>query len=185
VAEFYPTPLAGQRLTASMLRSMLPQVARKTADTPRSATTTTTADPHLTFEVVANAVYIWHGWLKFDGPAGGDFNIDFTVPSGSLGEWTGWGAGIAFITSVNTTPALIQDTASTRGYLIRTETNDVSQTRSFGTIAAGTPLTTFLKGTLRVGSTAGTFSLDWAQLASDAGSTTLYTDSWLEMRRIA
>lgn len=185
MVEYYPQPLAGQRLRASTLRDMLPLTARKTADTSRAATTTVTADLHLTFEVEANAVYTWHGWLKFDGPVGADFNIDFTVPSGALGEWTGWGAGVAFVTSVNTTPALIQDTASTRGYLIRTEANDVSQSRSFGTIAVGTPLTAFLKGTLRVGSTAGTFSLDWAQLASDAASTTLYTDSWLEMRRIA
>lgn len=185
MAEAYPTPLAGEPITASLLRSMLPMTARKTADTSRAATTTVTADPHLQFEVEANAVYTWHGWIKYDGPAAADFNIDFTAPSGALGEWTGWGAGVAFITSVNTTPALIQDTSSTRGYLIRTESNDVSQSRSFGTLAAGTPLTADLKGTLRVGSTAGTFSMDWAQLASDAGSTTLYTDSWLEMRRVA
>jgi hypothetical protein len=55
VVEYYPQPLAGQRLRASTLRDMLPKTARKTADTSRSATTTATADPHLTFEVEANA----------------------------------------------------------------------------------------------------------------------------------
>lgn len=185
MAESYPPLAGGQRITGTLMRSMLPMTARKTADTSRAATTTAVADPHLTFEVEASAVYTWHGWLKFDGPVGGDFNIDFTTPSGALGEWTGWGAGVAAITSVNTTPALISDTASTRGYLIRTETNDVTQSRSFGTLAVGTALTATLHGTLRVSTTPGTFSLDWAQLSSDAGSTTLYTDSWLEMRRIA
>jgi hypothetical protein len=36
-----------------------------------------------------------------------------------------------------------------------------------------------------MGSTAGTFSLDWAQRVSDATNTTVYTDSWLAMQRVA
>lgn len=185
MAEQYPNPLAGRRVTGSLMRSMLPQTVRKTSDTTRAATTTVTADPHLTLSVEASAVYIWDGWLKFDGPVGGDFNIDFTVPTGSLGEWAGWGAGITNIVSADGTPTLLSNTQSTRGYLIRTESNDVAQSRSFGTLAAGTALTAQLMGTLRVGTTAGTFSLDWAQLSSDAGNTTLYTDSWLRFTRIA
>lgn len=186
MAEAYPTALAGQRLTASLLRAMQWQTARKTADTPRSATTTTTADPHLWFDVAANGVYIWHGWIKYDGPAAADLNVDFSTPSGALGEWTAIGPGHSPVIGANTTPAFLTDTQDARGYLMRVETNDVASARSYGCLGTGgVPLTLQLYGTLRVGSTAGTFSLDWAQFVSNASACTLYTDSWLSMLRIA
>jgi hypothetical protein len=172
MAEFYPTPLAGQRLTASLLRSMLPQVARKTSDTSRSATTTTAADPHLTFDVEANAVYVWDGWVAYFADPSADLTIDFTVPAGALGEWAGFAAGSGTLA------------AATTGYSIRTETNDVSQNRNFyGT--SDDDMSAILHGTLRTSSTSGTFSLDWAQGTSSATATVLYTDSWLRLQRIA
>ncbi|BCM70850.1 hypothetical protein ACWDUC_14015 [Streptomyces tricolor] len=186
MAEAYPTPLAGQRITATLLRSMQPLVARKTADTQRAATTTTTADPHLTFDVAAGAVYIMDGIIKYDGPAAADLNLDWSAPTGSLGEWYGWGAGHSPVISWNNTPAMVTDSQQARGYPIRTETNDITSARSFGCLGTGgTPLTVALWGTLRVGSTAGTYSLDWAQLVSDATAVTLYTDSWIRLQRIA
>ena len=188
MAEAYPTPLAGQRITASLLRSMQLQTARKTADTPRSATTTATADPHLQFEVEANAVYAWWGWLKYDAPAAGDINIDFSVPSGALGEWSALGVGIGRVVGATdaATPVVQADTQASTGYMVRVETTDVAAARAFGGLGtAGTPLSVDLKGTLRMGSTAGTFSLDWAQRVSDATATTVYTDSWIVMLRIA
>lgn len=185
MTESYPVFLAGQRITASLLSSAQAQVARKTADTSRAATTATVADPHLTFEVVANAVYALDGWLKFDGPAAGDINFDWSVPAGAQGEYTIWAAGNAVI-AASAVPALQSDTQSSRGYMIRTETNDVASARSFGCLGTGlTPLTAMVQGMIRVASTAGTYSLDWAQLASDATSTTVYTDSWLRLQRVA
>ncbi len=186
MVEYYPNPLAGQRLRASTLRDMLPMTARKTSDTSRTATTTATADPHLTFDVVANAVYIMDGWIKFDGPAAADLNIDWTAPTGTLGEWTAMAGGTGTVVSANTTPALTADTQSSRGYLVRTESTDITSARSFGCLGTGlTPLTAVFHGTIRVGSTAGTYSMDWAQLVSDAGALTLYTDSWLRLVRVA
>lgn len=184
MVEYYPQPLAGQRLRASLLADMLPKTARKTADTARTATTATAADTHLTFTVDANAVYTWHGWIKFDADTAGDLNLDFTAPSGSLGEWFGLGAGNP-VTGASATPTLRVDIQGASGYMIRTETTDVTSARSFGGLGAAIPLGIALYGTLRVGTTAGTFSLDWAQAVSSATATTLYTDSWIEMRRIA
>lgn len=185
MAEYYPQPAAGQRVTAALLRSMLPLTARKTADTPRSATTTATADPHLQFEVEANAVYIMDGWLKYDGPAAADINLDWTVPAGTLGEWLGWAAGHSPVITFSAAGAVQTDTQGGRGYPVRTETNDIASARSFGTLGTGiTPLTLILNGTIRVGSTGGTYSLDWAQLVSDASPVTVYTDSWLRLQRV-
>lgn len=187
MAESFPTLLAGQRATASLLRSMLPQVARKTADTSRSATTTATADPHLQFEVEANAVYLWDGWLKYDAAIAADIAIDWTVPSGSLGEWRGWGPGIGRVIGATdaASPVNQADTQATTGYLMRIESNDVAQVRTFGGLGVGTSLTLSLDGMLRVGTTAGTFSMDWAQRVSDASQTTIATDSWLRLQRVA
>jgi hypothetical protein len=184
MAEAYPAFPAGQRVTAALLRSSQVQVARKTSDTSRSATTTNVADPHLQFTVEANAVYAWSGWLKYDGDTAADLVIVFTPPASSLGEWAGHGAGIVVIGST-TTPTLEKDTSRSDGYMIRTESNDVAQFRTFGCLGVGSPLSVFLNGTLRVASTPGTFSLDWSQSVSSATATTIYTDSYISMQRIA
>ncbi|WP_406156991.1 hypothetical protein [Streptomyces canus] len=186
MAESYPSIPAGTKLTAALLRSMLPLVARKTADTPRAATTTATADPHLQFDVVANAVYVMDGWIKYDGPSAADLNVDWSAPSGALGEWYCWGAGHSPVVTFSAAGAAQLDTQGGRGYPARMETNDITAARSFGCLGTGiTPLTLTLGGILRVGSTAGTYSCDWAQLVSDASPVTLYTDSWLRLQRIA
>jgi hypothetical protein len=186
MAEYYPQPLAGQRLTAELLRSMLPQTARKTADTQRSATTTLTDDPHITFDVTAGGVYSFEGWLKYDGPAAGDIHVGWSVPSGTEGEWTGWGAGHNPVISFNSTPAIVSDSQQPRGYTIRTETVEITANRTFGTLGTGlTALTATFSGTLRIGSTGGTFAMKWAQATSDATVTTIYTDSWARLLRIA
>lgn len=186
MAEAYPTPLAGQTLTASLLRAMQAQVARKTADTSRAATTATSPDPHLQFDVLANAVYVMDGWIKYDSPTASDINIDWSAPSGALGEWTAIGVGHSPVIGASGAPAFLTDTQDARGYLIRLETNDITSARSYGGLGTGNvPLTLHIKGTLRMGSTPGVYSLDWAQLASNATATTVYTDSWLSLLRVA
>lgn len=186
MAEAYPTFLAGQRLTAGLLRSSQDLVLRKTADTSRAATTTTVADPHLQTDLPANSVWVWTGWLKYDTPTAADINIDFSGPAGLLGEWTAIGVGSSPVIGSTATPALQTDTQDARGYMLRVETNDVTAARSFGGLGTGaTPITLQFKGTLRVGATAGTWSLDWAQFTSNATATTLYTDSWFWLKRIA
>lgn len=185
MAEYYPVPLAGQKITAALLRSMLPMIARKTSDTLRNSTTTATADPHLQFEVEANAVYVWDGFLKYDAATAGDLLVDFSVPSGALGEWGAHGPGIVVIGADDSPLVLQTDTVQSTGYMVRVEVNDVTQSRTYGGLGAGTGITILIAGTLRVGSTAGTFSLDWAQGTSNATNTTLFTDSWLKMVRVA
>lgn len=184
MAEQYPTLAGGQRITASLLRSMLPQTVRKTADTARTATTSRTADPHLAFDAVANGVYIFTGYLKVDGDNAGDISLQLTVPSGAAGEMLTWGAGNNVIGST-AAPALQSNVSDARGYMIRTETMDVNAARTFGLLGAGTSMGLIVKGTVRMSTTAGTVSIDWAQAVSSATATTIYTDSWLEFQRIA
>jgi len=172
MAEAYPTLAAGQRFTAAVARSMLPQTVRKTADENRQATTTFEDDDHLTFEVEAGGVYRMNGAIKYFADPTPDIKLQFTTPTGTLGEWW-WnmpGSGTA--------------TTGTTGYSIRTETNDVSGSRTgYGT--SDSTMFTPIGGLWRVGSTAGSITLQWAQNTSNAIATVLYTDSYLEFRRIA
>ncbi|BBC35298.1 hypothetical protein SGFS_065920 [Streptomyces graminofaciens] len=171
-AESYPTPQAGQRATASLLRAMLPQTVRKMADEPRSATTTFADDTHLTFAVEANAVYRMNGAIKYFADPTPDIKVQFTTPTGTLGEW--W-----WLMPGSTTAA-----TGTTGYSIRTETNDVTGSRTgYGT--SDSTMFTPIGGLWRVGSTAGSITMQWAQNTSNATATVLYTDSYLEFRRIA
>lgn len=173
MSESYPTWYAGEDITADKLNSGFPVVARKTADQTKTSNATAAADTELFFSVAANAVYIMDGWIKYDSASAADILIDWSAPSGSLGEWTGWGIGLG------------TTAATTNGYSIRVETNDLTNSRSFAGIGVGSLATIMLKGTLRTGSTAGTYSMDWAQGTSDATNTTIYTDSWIRLQRIA
>jgi hypothetical protein len=184
VAESYPPLAGGQRITGTLMRSMLPQTVRKTADTARSATTSRVADPHLAFDVVANAVYIFDGWAKYDGDNAADISLQLTVPSGALGEVMPLGAGNSVI-SATSVPALTVNTGSSQGYMTRMESLDINSARTFGALGVGSTLGVLFAGTVRVSSTPGTVSIDWAQAASSATATTVYTDGWLRFQRIA
>lgn len=150
------------------------RVARKTADTSRANNATPADDPHLAFTVTANATYIVDGWIKYSALVDMDITVDWNVPSGALGEWTGHGMGLGTTAQ------------STSGYSIRTETNDVSQPRNFsGTNTATGEYSVIIMGTLRVQATGGTYALQWSQGSSSATATVVYTDSWLRLTRVA
>ncbi|MFJ6667406.1 hypothetical protein [Streptomyces sp. NPDC091383] len=182
--EAYPNLVAGQRITASLLRSMQPQVARKTADTSMQATTTLALDPHIQFTAEANSVYVFEGWLAYDSDIAADILVGFTTPSGTKGKWTGYGTGTTVIsgTSGNATQ---QNAVSTWGYTVRVEYTDITATRTFGGLNVGNPESILLQGTCRFGPTGGTWGLSWAQAASTATNTTIFTDSQIKAQRIA
>lgn len=170
--EAYPTYSAGQRLRASLLRSAQSQVVRKTADESRAATTTLADDTHLVFAAEANAVYTMWGWVKYFADNTPDIKMQFTVPTGCLGEWAWIMPGQATLGG------------SVNGYSVRTESNDVNAVRTgYGT--SDTQQNTPVSGIFRMSSTPGNIALQWAQNVSNATATTLYTDSWLMFQRIA
>lgn len=170
--EAYPSYLAGQTITASLLRSAQSQLVRKTADESRSATTTFADDTHLVFAAEASAVYSMWGWIKYFADNTPDIKMQFTVPTGCLGEW-------AWLMPGQSTLA-----GTVVGYSIRTESNDVNGARTgYGT--SDTNHYTPVSGLFRMSTTAGNIALQWAQNTSNATATTLYTDSWLMYQRVA
>ena len=145
--------------------------AYKTANTSRSSTTSATADPHLTFTVEANTTYTLSGLLIFDGHDNGDLKIGFTAPAGTTGSWWPGGAdsSISAFAGLPRWGALTDVTASTM---------------AIGAIGAGTILAAQPGGLVVTSGTPGTFSLVWAQNASNGTATILRTHSWLRLDRM-
>lgn len=167
MAEQYPSPRAGQKVTGEFLSSMLPQTVRKVADTARTVTTPLD-DPELQITVVANAVYTIDGLLHFSSSADSvDVTIDWTAPTGADGSWSGIGQ-----------PTGATGTDGT----VRTMTTSITANRAYGTDDASN-LSIVVNTLLIVGSTAGTYALNWNP--ANAGTCTMLTDSYLVFRRIA
>ncbi|MFG2276779.1 hypothetical protein ACGFNY_44350 [Streptomyces chartreusis] len=154
---------------------------RRTTDATKTSTTTVVADTQIaSFTADANATYIVDGFLKYSGP--GDFQMGWIVPSGTLGEWQGIGNGTTVIGYAS--GAIQSDTSGTFGYMVRTESTDIASTRTYGGIGTSV-FGVQVRGLFRVGATAGTISLAWAQGTSNATATTLYTDSHLRLEKVA
>ena len=153
---------------------------RRTSNDTRTSTVTPTNDTQLTWTVDANAVYAIEGVLFYSGP--GDFLMGWTFPTGSAGTWNGLGNGTTVVSGTGG-GGTQQDISSSWGYTMRSETTDLVDNRTYGGIAA-TSFAVHVRGTVRVGSTAGTFALKWAQGTSNATATTLYIDSRLTLEKI-
>ncbi|WP_416520015.1 hypothetical protein [Streptomyces achromogenes] len=157
------------------------QTKWRTTDASKANTTTLANDGSITFTVVANAVYRFDGYMKYSGV--NDFLMGWAFPTGALGEWQGLGNGTTAVSGTNTNGTQ-QDAISTWGYTVRTESNDLATTRIYGGVGT-TSFGVHIRGLLRVGATAGTFALQWAQGTSGATATILYTDSHITLERVS
>ena len=165
-------------LTVSGIGQRVPK--RRTSNATKTSTTTLATDTQLTWSVDANAVYALEGVLFYSGP--GDFQMGWTYPSGTAGTWQGLGNGTTVVSGTGG-GGTQQDTTSSWGYTLRTETTDLADARTYGGIST-TGFAVQVRATIRVSSTAGTFALQWAQGGSNATATTLYTDSRLTLEKI-
>lgn len=167
----YPTIAAGQRVTASLLTSMLPITVVKQADEQRSSTTTMATDAELTLAVVANATYLFEGYVSYSQNLGASstagIKIGWTAPTGASLTWSSDGTdGPTSLTGQDATSQPITQTRSLPA-------NGVTSMRAAPT------------GLLTVSSTAGTFGLQWAQVSSSATPTFVRAGSWLRLIRVA
>lgn len=168
----YPTVLAGQRITAALLQSLVPIHVRKVADTTRASTTVLADDPDLTVQLEANAQYRVTMWIHYSALAAAGFQTAWTVPSGATGLRSCWGVGP---TPTSTADPLgdgrwgIHGFATAASYGTRNSTNQVMAMES------GDVTTT----------NAGTLALQWAQLASNVTGSRVAGRSYMEIRRLA
>lgn len=165
----YPAIAAGQRITGSLLTSMLPQFVIKPADESITSSTTLQNDDDLFFSVAASASYALDGYLLTSGATTGtgDLKIDWTVPASTTMKYTSFG--------VTTTGPAVQYEATA---------NLSSTARSIGTNGSA-DMGVNLRAVIITSTTAGTVQLRWAQNTSIATATILRAGSWLRLTRIA
>jgi hypothetical protein len=170
------TYAAGDKPTAAQLNAMIARWAIKSGDeSVNSGSTGTTLqnDDTLVVSVDANTTYkVDLHVLATQGGAGTvDLKVAWTFPTGCtldlvvVGPHSAWPPAVA--TDLEVEWATWQNV-----------TSSPSGTISFGTVN-GTTFSYHARGTLRVGSTAGSLQLQWAQNSSSATNLTLKSGSSL------
>ena len=142
---------------------------RKTADESVTSSTAVQDDDHLVLAVVANATYLFDLGLFYTGATAGDIQVGFTFPAGATILWSPNALRVAATATADT----IKRNAATSG------------AAESGGAVTGSTQASFPRGILRTAGTAGNLQVQWAQNASDGTATTLLTDSWLLLRRVA
>lgn len=143
-------------------------IAIKTADESVTSSTTVQDDNHLSMTLNANSNYWLDGILIIDGAVGGDFKLQFVVPSGTIRYLSD--AGDSAITAT----------------LMEVDRNwkAGSLTTIMGTVASGTSTIVPVMGIIRTAASGGTFKLQWAQGTSSATATRVFTNSFLRVTRM-
>jgi hypothetical protein len=175
----YPSIAAGQRITAALLTSMLPDVKIKAANEQLISNTTLQNDDELFLSVETNATYRVTLVLYAQTAASdiaGDIKFAFTFPSGSTLHFTGTGPNNADLSSGGSTNANGE-------WIARMSATSGSSNIPYG--MSGSAIGIILQATLITSSTAGTLQLQWAQNASDPDALTVLAGSSIEARRVA
>jgi len=169
----YPTIYAGQRITGTLLSSMIPDVIRKLTATDRASTTTLADDPDLTTTLEANAVYYIEMELWYAATAAsGGIKTQWTVPSGVTGNRSALGIG----------PSVSSGTPEGSG---RWGVHNYTTSVSYGDRASSTSLLLAREtSVVTTSSTAGTLALQWAQDVSDAASCRMGVGSLIRITRL-
>ena len=141
---------------------------RKAADETINATALQN-DDHLLLPVAANAFYLVEWWFRMDGPQANDFKYSFTGPAGAAMVWSSLGLDLAAVANV----APISQDAPTLATVIQ-----------HGCLGAGVFSHVRGRGYLTTAATAGTLTVQWAQVVA-AASTILKAGSHLYMQRVA
>ncbi|MET8766312.1 hypothetical protein [Streptomyces sp. NPDC004658] len=167
----YPPIRAGQRITSTLLTSMLPLEAYKPSDTTRLATTTVADDPDLTLTLEANAIYYVEIFIHYASPSTELLKTQWTVPSGASGLRSAWGVASSVVAA---------DPAGDGRWGVHAFTTDVI----YGTRTSGTNQSQAVETGNVATTSAGVIALKWAQNTSGATGTKVAAGSYMRVKRI-
>lgn len=164
-----------QKLRASDLLKMLSRSKVKITDEPLTSTTTLQDDDELFVSVDANVTYAVDVKLLALEASGNGADIKFawTFPTGCILDLPVVGAHESWVASAGA--ALETEWAGWQN-----ETASPTSSKTFGTHT--TAFSYHMRGTLRVGSAAGTFRLQWAPKNNVVSTVTLKSGSSIELR---
>ena len=144
----------------------------KSADESVTSSTTLQDDDHLTFAVEASGIYLVEYFLKvLSASATPDLKLAFTAPSGATFDW---GPDINSANEDIWVPVGTGDTP--------VAASNLSTEANFGLSANNTKLI-HVKGILIVDTTAGNFTLRWAQSSSNGNATTIKKGSMVRYQK--
>lgn len=169
----YPVITAGQRVTADLLTSMLPNIMVKSVSEDRSSTTTLADDSELTVELEAGAVYLVEMHILYAAQTVAGFRTAWTVPSGATGVRTSISAGSA------------QSQLNADNISGRWGVHNFTTATNHGERNDSTNLLWLLERAVVTTSSAGTLALQWCQVTSNAAATRVAVGSTMTVIRLA
>jgi len=167
----YPELFAGMKVTADLMSAGQPDIVTKQITESVTSSTTFQNDDELFVSVEANAKYDVELFLLHSSGTTGRLKIQFTAPASASFAWGVHAAEVNTTTS-NAVPETVM-ASRTIG-----ETAQIGGGNATGTTA-------FVRGTLTTSATAGTLTLQWAQVTSNATASQVRAGSILSIKRIA
>ncbi len=143
----------------------------KPSDESVTSNTTLQDDNDFTFSVSANTDYWVEAMIVYAADPAGDLKVSYSGPASSTLDWVTDGGGSAMAFTVDVVSRTLQSLGSTPSH--------------GGVTNNSQNLCALHKGLLRIAGTAGTFKLQWAQLASSANSTFVRADSVIIVTRVS
>lgn len=170
----YPLINAGQRLTASLVQSLVPLEAYKTAATTRTSTTVLADDPDLTLSLAASAVYDVIFYLHYAAISAAQFKTAWTVPASATGVRSARGLASTVSDSVNGGVGDVRSGVHAFATAVTYGDRNNASNQCFALEEARVTTTT-----------AGTLAIQWAQVTSNATGSVLSAGSYMRVKRIA
>jgi hypothetical protein len=171
----YPIVGGGTRVDDAFLSDMIDNWVLKPADATPRTVATVSADPDLTFNVVANALYDVEFIIRWGALQAAGLRTAWTVPSGTTGNRmvAGPGSANAVQTDANTT----EMRWAVHGLSTQVLYTDPRNANSLQTWTSERAL-------LAVSGTAGAVTLTWGQNVANATGTIVSANSSIRYRRI-
>lgn len=168
----YPTPLAGQTVTAALLGDMITTTAWKSGDTNRTSTTTAADDPDLQIPLVAGASYIIDGACYFNGGSvAATTDLNFGLAAGGTPPVSRWGG------------VFPSTTVTTDGDIVRVASPAINSILGYGLVNS-LSMMLLVNGFITAAVT-GNLTVQWAQRNTSTTALTCLAGSWLRVQRVA
>ena len=174
----YPVIYAGQRLTGTLISSIIPDIITKNTTLTRASTTTLTDDPDLVASLEASAFYHVIFYIHYAALDVSQLQTAWTVPASASGVRSASGAAWTLAGGAATA-------AAADGGYSRAGVHGYTTAVRYGTRNSASNQCVAVEESFVSTSSAGTLALQWAQGVSNASPTSLSAGSSLHVRRLA
>lgn len=166
---------AGRKIRASELNDALPVMARTTADTTRTSSTTLVDATGFVVALAANTAYAFDAYVPYNAGQTGDLKIALAAPAGATGHWALHGMATSATFSAGDLDARRVDAYGDAAIRVAGGYDDDPAGR----------LAAMIRGFILTTGTAGNLQVRVAQNASSTISTIIRLGAWLRAHKVA